>query len=128
MNDVGARRQLGENGRLGPAQEKRPDALRERVQAVGGFRPVAATLDRTAKSQPEGLLATKQTRHHELHHRPQLAQVILKRRAGQCNSMRCPQRPDRSRRTGARILDQVRLIGDDHLPALRLEHIAIARQ
>jgi hypothetical protein len=98
------------------------------MQAVGGLRPVTATLDRAAKSQSEGLLSTKQTRHRELHHRPQFTQVILKRRASQCNPVRCPQRPDRTRRTGAWILDQVSFIGDDHMPALRLEHIAIARQ
>ena len=58
----------------------------------------------------------QQTRVDEIEDRPQVAQVILDRRAGQRDPCPCLQRFRRFGLTGVRILDRLRLVQNDEPP------------
>ena len=78
-HDLGLGRQLGRHLVLFTAQHERPQAPRQQFTA----RFVAGFLDRIAPALVEVLLAAKESRQQEIELRPQFAQVVFQRRAGQ---------------------------------------------
>jgi hypothetical protein len=87
---------------------------------------VAALLDWRAIPPPERLSVAEETRQEEVVQRPQLAEMVLERRARQAQPLPGPQHPRQLRGGGQRVLDGLRLVQHDHVPVLRRQHRMIA--
>ena len=104
---LGSRRQLARHLLLGAAQDERPQRAREQRGrlAVRGRAPDAAQLEHRERAE--------HARVEELEQAPELAEVVLDRRAGERQAMAAAQQARRLRRRRARVLDRLRLVEDD---------------
>ena len=118
------RRQFGRHRRLGAAQDERADA---RGKLAAAHR-IALLLDRRAEPAGEVLARPQQPRHQEGELRPQLAQVVLDRRAGQAQPVARLQPAHRVGRLGGRALDRLRLVQHHQVPGEARHLLDIARQ
>ncbi len=98
---------------LAAAQHERPDELREPGRLAG----VAARLDRARPGVAELLVRPEEPRRGPVEDRPQLGEVVLDRRAGQRQARLGGDAADRLSRARVRVLDVLRLVGDDQAPA-----------
>ena len=78
--DLGLGRQLGRHLLLGPAQHERAGS---RAARSCWRSAVALLLDLVAEDAAEGLAVAEEARQQEVEDRPELAEVVLHRRAGQ---------------------------------------------
>ena len=105
-------RQLGRDLLLGAPQDERPQRARQRRHRLRFQSPRARRGgERARRAQHAGV--------QELDQRPQLAQVVLDRRARQREAMVPAQQARRLRRFGVRVLDRLRLV-EDHVVRLDL--------
>ena len=116
--DLGLVGQVGDDRLVGfhPAQDVGPHQLAQR--AVGIMRPLGQAFGIAG----ELFGVAQQTRVDEIEDRPQVAQVILDRRAGQRDPRPCLQRLRRFGLPGVRILDRLRLVQNDKPPICLREH------
>ncbi|MNM56734.1 hypothetical protein D3C81_679110 [compost metagenome] len=106
------------------AQQERLDAA---VQQHAAQRVVLA-FDRMAELGVEGFLVAQQARQQEVELRPQFAQVVFQRRAGQTQAVARAQQARALRRLAARILDVVRFVEDDQVEIMLAQGFLVARQ
>ena len=83
LDDLGLRRQVRRHLLLGPAQHERPHAARQHARRSAS--PCFSIGVRNALRNGRGV--AEQARHQEVEQRPQLAQVVLERRAGQAEAV-----------------------------------------
>jgi len=76
----------------------------------------------------ERALVTQQAGHGQVDLRPQLAQVVLQRRAGQAHAARRAQGEHGATRLGARVLHLLRLVEHDQRERLPAQGGHVARQ
>ncbi len=107
--------QLGRDARVGlaAAQQERADQVGE----LPGLGLVDAGLDRRGPDPAEGLAAAEQSRDHPVEDRPELGEVVLHRGAGERDPDRARDLAQRLGGRGAGVLDVLRLVGDDEVPA-----------
>src|SRR4029077_14947161 len=70
----------------------------------------------------------EETRGDEVEQRPQFAQVVLQRRAGEAHALPSLQAAHQFRRIGGGVLDILRLVEDGDVPFLRHQRLVVARQ
>ena len=118
-HDRGLRRQFLRDLVLAPTQHERPDAAREQCAPHA----VAVLFDRIAPAFREVVLGAEKPGQQEVELRPQLAEMILERRAGQTQPMPRLQAADVARRLGRRVLDVLRLVEDQQVVVVRDERL-----
>jgi hypothetical protein len=118
LANLGARRKLGRHLVLGPSQDERPRDSRERGQALG----VLVALDGRGEALAERLPAPEEARREHPEQAPQLAEVVLERRAAQRHAPVGLEVSRRARTPRRRVLDRLRLVhdqrGEAHLTEL----------
>ena len=120
---LGLGRQLLRHRLLGAAEQEGADAAHQQV----GAGVVAALLDGHAVTLAEILAVAQQPRHQEGELAPQLAQIVLHRRAGQAEPVPRRQRRHRAGRLAVGVLDRLRLVQHDHVPGQPFQEIDVAR-
>ena len=113
VGNLGARRQLIEHLAFQPAQNKRLD---QRLQGFTGR--LLAAFDRRAEAFGEALLTAEQTGIDKAKQVPQLAEVILQRRAGGDQFEVRLQAHRRLRAFAVGVLDRLRLVQHHAAPVL----------
>ena len=83
MHHLGLGRQLCGHLLFGAAQQERPDAAGQ----VGHALAVTVTFDRVAVILVEALQVAQPAGHQKVEDRPQFAQVVFHRRAGQAQAL-----------------------------------------
>ena len=124
VEDFGFRRQFGGDFGLGAAKHERTHALVEHRLTLD----VAVFLDRIAVAGAEATLRPEEARREEIEQRPQFAQMILQRRAGQAQALTGFQTQRLAGGFGIGVLDGLRLVQDHGVPLARHQHFMIARQ
>ena len=124
LDDVGARRQLTGDIALAPAQYEGAHALRQQLRA----QRFAVLLDGFAPGARKAARVAQKTGHQKVELRPQLAQVIFERRAGQAQAMAGLQAAQCARAAGAGVLHHLRFVEDQQMKALRGQRIDVAPQ
>ena len=89
-------------------------------------RRVALLLDRMAIPAVEGLERAEKARHEEIEEGPQLAEMVLHRRAGQAQALLGAKLAHVLRDLRPRILDHLRFVEDHHRPRLRAQELHVA--
>ena len=119
------RRQVADDVRVGlqSPQDERPHQLAQAVRLP----PVAVALDRQREPPPEVVLRAEVARAAELHDRPQLAQAVLDRRAGERDAELRAQGADGRGLLGGRVLDVLRLVEHHASPLHLVQHLLVAR-
>ena len=115
VDEVRLRRQLLRDRVLRAAQDERPDPLAQRRDRAAGARAIAAILDRLAKLERELVAMAEQAGVEKVEQRPQLAEVVLDRRARQADLVARVERADRLGRLRVVVLDRVRLVEDEQV-------------
>ena len=121
-HDDGLGRQLGGDVFLAPAQDEGAQARREQVAA----HRVAVLLDRRAPGLGELLVGAEKARQQEVELRPQLAEVVLQRRAGETQAVAGLQLADHLRALAGGVLHRLRLVEDQQAPLARLQRLGVA--
>ncbi len=122
--DLGFRRQLPGHLRLGSAQDER---RQPQVEPLLAFL-VVLLLDRHPVVAAKRTLVAEQARHREVDLRPQFAQMVFQRRAGEADVARGAQTEQRAARLGARVFHLLRLVQHDQRERLPAQGDHIARQ
>ena len=105
------RRELLRDVALQSAEDVRGDQLAKRHETL----LVPALLDRHAIEATEVHLVAEETRVGEVEQRPELAEVVLDRRAREAEPVLGVDRPRREVRLAAHVLDRLRLVEDHHV-------------
>ena len=122
QRQLGARRQLRRHLRLRAPQDERTDAAREDLDR-------AAVLLRGRPAMPrEGGRGAEQAGVQELEQAPQLAEMVLDRRAAQRQPVLRANQPRGLRRRRVRVLDRLRLVEDRVLELDVLQQQRVAPQ
>ena len=116
--------QFAGDHRLRAPQDEGRDAAPQLREAAA----VALLLDGRAKAGAKALRAAEKAGHQEVEQAPQLAQVVLHRRARQREPLARIERGDHLRGLGARVLDVLRLVEHDDVPASAEPACAVALQ
>jgi len=122
--DFGFWRQVGCHQTLGAAQQ-------ERFQPAGQHRAplgVLLLLDRGTEHAGKAFGIAEQSRHQKGELRPQLAEMVLHRRAGETQPMTGVEATDQLRRLRGGILDRLRFVKHGHVPCDRQQTVGVARQ
>src|SRR5439155_15568191 len=122
LDDLGLRRQLGGDLALGAPEEKRAHPASKQPAALG----IAFLLDGRAPATGKALAVAEKAGRQEREQRPQLAEMIFERRAGQAQAMACFDLTHSPGGRGIRILDRLRLIENKHVPGLGMQYLMIA--
>ena len=122
--DLGFRRQIGRHQALGAPQQKWFQPARQH----GATFAILLFLDRGAEHAREAFGVAEQSRHQEGELRPQLAEMVFHRRAGETQPMACIEAADQLRRLRGGILDRLRLVQHCHVPLNRQQPVGVARQ
>ena len=109
---------------LGAPEDER---LREAAQSRRGI-GVAVAFDRRAELLPEPAESPEQAGVHGVEDRPQLAQPVLDRRAGEGDLLSGTQLADGARCLGVRVLHHLRLVEDHGRPFDAAEVFEVAGQ
>ena len=110
---LGLVRQVGDDALVGLQAAQDVGAHQIAQRRVGGVRPVGEALDEVG----ELLGRPEQARIDEVEDRPQVAEAVLDRRAGQRDAGIGLERLDRLGLLGRRVLDRLRLVDDGQAPA-----------
>ena len=116
--------QLAGHLRLAAPQQEGRDPAAQLVEPLG----VAVLLDRRAERLLEARRAAQEARHQEVEQAPQLAQVVLQRRARQAQPVPRVQARHHLRRLGAGVLDVLRLVQHHQVPGLGQPLFTVALQ
>jgi len=79
-----------------------------------------------AEQALEARFLAQQTGHEEMKQRPQLAQMVFQRRAGQAQAVPRANAAHHFRRLGARVLDILRFVQDQQVIGLRQQRGFVA--
>ena len=115
LQDVGARRQFGRHIGLAAAQDEGAHALGQQLRAQG----LAVLLDGLAPALGELPRVAQEAGHEEIELRPQLAQVVLQRRARQAEPVRGLQAAQGAGAAAGGVLHHLRLVEDQQVEGLR---------
>ena len=121
---LGQRRQLSGHLVLAAAQDEGRHPLCQQPGALG----FAVFLDRGAPVALEAAGVAQPARQQEMKLRPQLAQVVFQRRAGQAEPVAGVQPARRGGRAAAGVLDHLRFVQHHQVPGLALQRHRVAPQ
>ena len=115
--DLGLLREVGDDGAIGleAPQDVGPHEIAQRSVGTGWAGCEALRVARKL------LLGAEQARQQEVEERPQVAEMVLDRRAGQGDARARGQLLGRPRLLRARVLDGLRFVEDDQVPRRRRE-------
>lgn len=111
LGELALRRQFRGHLFLGPSQQERPQARGQVTEAC----LVAVLLDRRAVVLGELAGVAEPAGHQEMEQRPEFAEVVLQRRAGQAQAMPCRQLAGGDGGLGGGVLDVLRLVEDQQV-------------
>ena len=117
QHDLRARRQFRQHLRLGAAQDEGCDQAPQPQTGAGGGALVLVFFDRAGKAQVELVQRAQQTGVDEAEQIPQFAEVVFQRRAAGHHAKVALQRHHRLRALGGAILDRLRFVEHDGMPA-----------
>ncbi|MNF55239.1 hypothetical protein D3C84_366940 [compost metagenome] len=124
MGHLGLGRQLARHLLLGAAQDEGFESPAQVRQAL----LVGLLLDRGAVVAGEARCVAEPAGHEEVEQRPEFAQVVFQRRAGQAQALPGLQLAGGQRGLAARILDVLRFVENQQLIGLRRQRLEVARQ
>ena len=124
QDDFGARRQFAGNVLLSSAQYEGTHALRQQLGAQG----FTVLLDGLAPARVETAHVAQKARHQEIELRPQFAQVVFERGAGQAQQVRRSQLAQGTGAAAARVFHHLGLVEDEQMKWLCRQGVAIAPQ
>ena len=124
QDGLGTRRKLGGHILFAASQYEGAHALRQQLGAQG----FAVFLDGLAPAGVEAAHIAQKAGHQKVELRPQLAQVVLQRRARQAQQVRCLQLAQGAGAAAAGVFHHLRFVQDQQVKGLRGQRIHIAPQ
>ena len=121
---IGGRSSSTSGSSFAPAQDERPHDRAQPLERLG----VVVDLDRLDERAVEPLARAEQARVEQIHDRPQLAEVVLDRRARHRDAAARAQQPQRARATRLRVLHVLRLVEEQAVPVDELQRLDVARR
>ena len=120
-DDLGLGRQLAGHVGLAPAHDERPHA---RGQQLGAQR-LAIGFDRLTPDAHEAARIAQKARHQPVEVRPQLAEMVFQRRAGDAQAVARIQAAQRAGGAAAGVLHHLRFVQDQEVPGLGFECVQV---